>query len=60
MSRLHPELEKILACPRCKGELEFREPTDEIVCHACKLVYPIRADLPVMLVEEARPLVEAR
>jgi len=60
MGKLHPELKEILACPRCKGELEFREAADEIVCHACRLVYPIRADLPVMLVEEARPLDEAR
>ena len=56
MANLHPELMEILACPRCKGELEFREPSDEIVCHTCKLVFPIRQDLPVMLVEEARPL----
>jgi len=56
MASLHPELKQILACPRCKGELEFREADDEIVCHACKLAYPIRQDLPVMLVDEARPL----
>ena len=60
MATLHPELKQILACPKCKGELEFREPADEIVCNACRLVYPIRADLPVMLVEEARPLGEGR
>ncbi len=42
------------------GELEFREADDEILCHACKLAYPIRADLPVMLVEEARPLDASR
>ena len=60
MAKLHPELKEILACPRCKGDLEFRESADQIVCHACRLVYPIRADLPVMLVEEAKPLDEGR
>jgi uncharacterized protein YbaR (Trm112 family) len=60
MATLHPELKEILACPRCKGELEFREPSDEIVCHACRLAFPIRQDLPVMLVEEARPLGAAK
>lgn len=56
MAKLHPELKEILACPKCKGELEFREEKDEILCHACRLAYPIRQDLPVMLVDEARPL----
>lgn len=56
MARLHPDLKAILACPRCKGELEFREPEDSIVCHACALIYPIREDLPVMLIDEAKPL----
>lgn len=56
MARLNKELKEILACPSCKGELEFREAEDSIVCHACKLAYPIRQDLPVMLIDEATPL----
>ncbi len=51
-----PELKEILACPKCKGELEFREAQREIVCKACKLVYRIEDDIPVMLVDEAKPL----
>ena len=51
-----PELKEILACPKCKGELEFRDAQDEIVCHHCKLVYRVEEDIPVMLVDEARPL----
>ncbi len=51
-----PELKEILACPRCKGELEFREAQDEIVCRTCKLVFRIEDDIPVMLLDEARPL----
>ena len=53
---LAAELKEILACPRCKGELEFREEKQEIVCNACKLVYRIEDDIPVMLVDEAKPL----
>jgi uncharacterized protein YbaR (Trm112 family) len=53
---LSKELKDILACPKCKGDLEFHEDRHEIHCKACKLVYPIREDIPVMLVEEAKPL----
>ncbi|HET9752570.1 MAG TPA: Trm112 family protein [Myxococcales bacterium] len=51
-----PELKEILACPKCKGELEFREEQQQIVCKACKLVYRIEDDIPVMLIDEATPL----
>ena len=50
------ELKDVLACPKCKGELEFRENQQQIVCHACKLVYRIEDDIPVMLIDEAKPL----
>lgn len=50
------ELKDILACPKCKGELEFREAENQIVCLRCKLVYRIEDDIPVMLIDEARPL----
>jgi uncharacterized protein YbaR (Trm112 family) len=53
---LAPELKEILACPRCKGELEFREPEHEIRCAACRLAFRIEDDIPVMLLDEARPL----
>jgi len=51
---LAPDLKEILACPRCKGDLEFREAQHEIRCHACRLIYRIEDDIPVMLVDEAR------
>ncbi|HMC34549.1 MAG TPA: Trm112 family protein [Myxococcales bacterium] len=51
-----PELKEILACPKCKGELEFHEEKQEIVCKTCSLVYRIEDDIPVMLVDEAKPL----
>ncbi len=51
---LSPELKEILACPRCKGELEFREAEREIRCLACRLAFRIEDDIPVMLLDEAR------
>jgi uncharacterized protein YbaR (Trm112 family) len=53
---LAPELKEILACPMCKGELEFHEEKNEIHCTACKLCYRIDDGIPVMLAEEAKPL----
>ncbi len=53
---LAPELKEILACPRCKGELEFHEDHDEIHGLRCRLAFSIRDEIPIMLVEEARPL----
>ncbi|WP_050725049.1 Trm112 family protein [Vulgatibacter incomptus] len=50
------ELEELLACPKCKGDLEIHESIDEIHCRACRLIFPIRDGLPVMLVDEAAPL----
>ena len=53
---LSPELKEILACPSCKGDLQFHEEQGEIHCLACRLVYAIQDDIPVMLVDEAKPL----
>lgn len=52
---LSNDLKEILACPKCKGDLEFLEEQHEIRCHACRLVYRIEEDIPVMLIEEASP-----
>ncbi|HUB05544.1 MAG TPA: Trm112 family protein [Myxococcales bacterium] len=53
---LSKELKELLVCPKCKGELEFHEEKGEIHCRACKLVYAIQDDIPIMLIDEARPL----
>jgi uncharacterized protein YbaR (Trm112 family) len=47
---------EILVCPVCKGPLENRAAAAELVCKACKLAYPVKDDIPVMLEDEARPL----
>ena len=51
-----PQLLAILVCPRCKGELVSREAENALDCVACRLRYPVRDDIPVMLVDEATPL----
>lgn len=47
---------EILVCPNCKGALDYRKAAMELVCPACKLAFPIRDDIPVMLEELARKL----
>jgi uncharacterized protein YbaR (Trm112 family) len=51
-----PQLLAILVCPKCKGELEYREREQSLVCPACALRYPVRDDIPIMLIDEATPL----
>ena len=53
---LDPELLEILVCPKCKGELEYRESEASLLCHACRLRYRIEDDVPIMLIDEAEPL----
>jgi uncharacterized protein len=52
-SMIDEELKAILACPACKGDLLFEE--TRIICPACRKAYPIRDDIPVMLISEAQP-----
>jgi uncharacterized protein YbaR (Trm112 family) len=51
-----PQLLASLVCPKCKGELEYREREQSLVCSACALRYPVRDDIPIMLIDEATPL----
>ena len=48
----------ILVCSVCKANLEYRKAESELVCKPCKLAFPIRDDIPIMLEDQARPLVE--
>lgn len=47
---------EILVCPLCKSSLHLDAAKGELVCKADRLAYPIRNDIPVMLVDEARSL----
>jgi len=49
---LDPTLLEIIVCPDCHGPLEVD--SDELVCQQCGLAYPVRDDIPVLLVDEAR------
>jgi uncharacterized protein len=53
---LSPQLLAILVCPKCKGELDYREHEQALVCPACRLRYAVRDDIPIMLIDEATPL----
>ena len=51
-----PQLLAMLVCPKCKGQLEYRESQPSLVCPACRLRYAIRDGIPIMLVDEATPV----
>ncbi len=53
---LDPALLEILVCPQCRATLFVDDEAGELVCNACSLAYPVRRDIPVMLVDEARAL----
>jgi hypothetical protein len=48
------ELLEILACPLCKAEVRLTDDGNGLKCVKCRRVYPIRDDIPVMLIDEAR------
>ncbi len=54
---LPPDLLEFLVCPKCKGELEHRTaPAEELLCHHCRLRYAVDDGIPIMLIDEAKPL----
>lgn len=53
---LAKELLDILACPKCKGDIYLNDAKDGLICDECKLSYEIRDDIPIMLIEEAKPI----
>jgi len=50
------ELLEILACPKCKGDIHLNDTQDGLICNHCKLLYEIKDDIPIMLIDEAKPL----
>ena len=53
---LSPDLLDLLVCPQCKGDLEYRTEPEALICPVCRLVFPVEDDIPIMLIDEARPL----
>ena len=50
------ELLDILACPKCKSDVNLNDSKDGLICDNCKLMYEIRDDIPIMLIDEAKPI----
>ena len=50
------ELLEILACPKCKGDIYLNETQDGLICEKCRLIYEIKDNIPIMLIEEAKPM----
>lgn len=48
-----PELMEILVCPDCKGKVELKNDGNALQCVECKRIYPVRDDIPVMIIEES-------
>jgi uncharacterized protein YbaR (Trm112 family) len=57
---LDPSLLEILACPNCRAELNVDDAASELVCTGCGYAYPVRDNIPVLLVDEARKPDDAR
>lgn len=54
---LPAELLQILVCPKSKSALEYHTaPVEALVCRECRLVYAVQDGIPIMLIDEARPL----
>lgn len=53
---LNEELLAILACPQCKGPVQLTAKEDGLICDHCRLLYEIRDEIPIMLIDEAKPL----
>lgn len=53
------ELLDILVCPKCKGEIILSDRKNGLICNTCRLLYEIKDNIPIMLIEEAVPLDQA-
>ncbi|MCG3121244.1 MAG: hypothetical protein ALAOOOJD_04250 [bacterium] len=60
---LDQEILQIIACPKCKGKLEYhagaqtgQEQEQNLICPNCRLKYEVKDDIPILLIDEAQPL----
>ena len=50
------ELLDILVCPKCKGDIYLNDTGDGLICEHCKLLYEIKDDIPIMMIDEAKTI----
>ncbi|MDA8402606.1 MAG: Trm112 family protein [Desulfobacteraceae bacterium] len=50
------QLLDILVCPKCKGKIHLNDAKTGLVCDQCRLIYEIRDDIPIMLIDKAKPI----
>jgi len=50
---LNQKLLDILACPKCKGNLEYTPEKEQLICNTCRLIYHIEDEIPIMLIDKA-------
>ena len=50
---LSEEIQKIIVCPKCKGELQYDSGNEKLNCDSCRLAFKIVDDIPVLLIDEA-------
>ena len=55
---LSEKLLEILACPACKGDLEYDRSGNKLICTPCRLKYSVDDDIPIMLIDEAEKIVK--
>jgi uncharacterized protein YbaR (Trm112 family) len=57
---LSPDLLNILACPVCKGELQLsvNDGEQQLICQPCGLAFPVKDDIPILLVDQAEKISE--
>lgn len=53
---LNKKLIELLVCPQCQQHLEYQAVPEQLNCTSCALAFPITDDIPVMLLEAAKPI----
>jgi uncharacterized protein YbaR (Trm112 family) len=55
---INKEMLELLLCPKCKGNVVLDDAGDRIICKQCRLCYEIKDGIPIMLIDEAKPIEE--